>query len=92
MIESKSNGYKLARRFMNSKDIFRVVKNLQKQGYAYTIENEHDIQPYYNLGYKQRITLKYIGNDNKSVLPFYVYYKESFRDDFKQFMHVSYNY
>lgn len=92
MVKSKSNGYKLARRFMNSKDIFKTVSNLQKQGYGYTIENTDETQPYYNLGYKQRLTVKYIGNDHTSVLPLYVYFKKSFRSDFKQDIQITYFY
>lgn len=76
MTKSKSEGYKLSRKFMNAKDIFKVLKNLEKVGYGYEIVESQESESYYSLGYKNHIIIEYVGNDNKSVLPLYVYYKE----------------
>lgn len=76
MTKSKSEGYKLSRKFMKAKDIFKVLKNLEKVGYGYEIVESQENESYYNLGYKNHIIIKYFGNDNISVLPLYVYFKE----------------
>ena len=95
MNKSKSNGYKLAKRFMNSKDIFKVLKNLIKVGYAYEIVETDIDDPNYKHGYLKHIVVKYIGNDNMSVLPLYVFYKDrqtTTDNDFKQEIQVRYHY
>jgi hypothetical protein len=93
MNKSQSNGYKLAKRFMNSKDIFKISKNLLQVGYSCEIINTNESDNYFNLGYKKHILVKYVGNDNKSILPLYVYYKENTSErDFKQCVQVRYYY
>jgi hypothetical protein len=93
MTKSKSNGYKLAKRFMNSKDIFKLLKRLSSVGYAYTIEPTPENINSYQDGYTQFIKLKYIGNDNKVVLPLYIYFKDrQENDNFKQDIQVTYHY
>ena len=95
MTKSKSDGYKLSRKFMNAKDIFKVLKNLEKAGYSYEIKESKETDSYYNLGYKKHIVVKYVGNDNKSILPLYVFYKDRQqyeKNDFKQYVHVKYFY
>ena len=95
MIKSKSDGYKLSRKFMNAKDIFKVLKNLEKNGYGYEIKESKETDSYYNLGYKKHIIVKYVNDNNKSVLPLYVFYKDRKqyeKNDFKQDVQVKYFY
>lgn len=91
----KNDGYKLARRFMNSKDIFRVVKNLLEVGYTCEVVDTDKDDPNFNFGYLKNILVKYVGKDNKSILPLYVFYKEKQQEhdnDFKQEVQVRYHY
>jgi hypothetical protein len=91
----RNDGYKLARRFMNSKDIFKVVKNLVKVGYSCEIVNTDKDDPNFNFGFVKNILVKYVGNDNKSILPLYVFYKDKQQEhdnDFKQEVQVRYHY
>jgi hypothetical protein len=76
MMKSKSEGYKLSKKFMNAKDIFKVVKNLEIAGYSVSNNVSDENESYYNLGYKNHLIVKYVGNENKSILPLYVFYKE----------------
>jgi hypothetical protein len=91
MTKSKSNGYKLARRFINSKDIFKLLKRLTNFGYGYTIKDTPQDCPYHSTGYKQFIDLKYVSNDNKTILPIFIYFKDrQEKDNFKQDIQISY--
>ena len=87
MIKSKSDGYKLSRKIMNAKDIFKVLKNLENSGYSYEIKESKETDSYYNLGYKKHIILKYVSDNNKSVLPLYVFYKERKQYEENDFLH-----
>jgi hypothetical protein len=86
-------GYKLAKRFMNSKDIFKVVKNLLKVGYSCNVVETDKNDPYYKHGYFNHILVKYVGDKNKSILPLYVFFKDNkqeSQDGFKQHVQVRY--
>jgi hypothetical protein len=93
MTKSKSEGYKLAQKFMKAKDIFKVAKNLESVGYSVSKNVSEENESYYNLGYKNHLIIKYVGNENKSVLPLYVFYKERKYDtDFSHDIQVRYYY
>jgi len=93
MTKSKSEGYKLTQKFMKAKDIFKVVKNLESVGYGVTNNVSDENESYYNLGYKNHLIVQYVGDDHKSVLPLYVFYKERKYDtDFLYDIQVRYYY
>jgi hypothetical protein len=95
MIKSKSDGYKLAKRFMYSKDIFKLLERLKSVGYGCDIK-ENDKDSYYKkLGYENYIVVKYVASDNKSILPLYVYYKDRkpyTENDYKHDIQITYSY
>jgi hypothetical protein len=87
------DGYKLAKRFMNSKDIFKVVKNLIKVGYSCSVVKTDKDDPNYKHGYINHILVKYVGSDNKSILPLYVFFKDKqpeTQNDFRQYVQIRY--
>jgi hypothetical protein len=91
----RNDGYKLARRFMKAKDIFRVVKNLLEVGYTCEVVDTDKDDPNFNFGYLKNILVKYVGKDNNSILPLYVFYKDKQQEhnnDFKQEVQVRYYY
>jgi hypothetical protein len=95
MNKTMSDGYKLARKFMNAKNIFNVVKNLKKVGYSCEVKDTEENINYKNFGYDKHIVVKYVGNDNKSILPLYVYFKDRKayqENDFNHDIQVSYSY
>jgi hypothetical protein len=95
MIKSKSDGYKLAKRFMNSKDIFKVLERLKSVGYGFDIKEVDKNSHYEKLGYENYIVVKYVGIDNRSILPLYVYYKDRkpyTENDYKHDIQITYSY
>ncbi len=99
MTKSKSEGYKLAKKFMNAKDIFRVVNNLEKVGYGISFFESTEDEPYFKDNYKNYLTVVYL--EKQSFLKLKVYYKDrdnklmqeyGIKDDFLQDIQCIYYY
>jgi hypothetical protein len=68
---------------------------LVKVGYSCEVVDTDKDDPNFNFGYLKNILVKYVGKDNKSILPLYVFYKDKQQEhdnDFKQEVQVRYHY